>query len=74
MQRLLRLPGLHRSPRARSSQKANGHRPNSKNPVPPKIILPRSPIRQLYAEHADAPIVLDETCIKPWGKLRLLTL
>jgi hypothetical protein len=25
------------------------------------------------AEVADAPIVLDETCSKPWGKLRLLT-
>ena len=26
------------------------------------------------AQVADAPIVLDETCSKPWGKLRLLTL
>ena len=24
-------------------------------------------------QDADTPIVLDETCIKPWGKLRLLT-
>jgi hypothetical protein len=30
--------------------------------------------RRLAAEDPDAPIVLDETRAKPWGKLRLLTL
>jgi hypothetical protein len=47
---------------------------NRKNPVPLKVVLPRSPIRRLVAKDADAPIVLDETRAKPWGKLRLLTL
>src|SRR5438046_5009809 len=31
-------------------------------------------MRRRLAQSADAPIVLDETYIKPWGKLRLLTL
>jgi hypothetical protein len=40
----------------------------------PKIDLFGQPRRRRAAQVADAPIVLDESCSKPWGILRLLTL
>jgi hypothetical protein len=39
-----------------------------------KIDLVGEPRRRRAAQVADAPIVLDESCSKPWGILRLLTL
>src|SRR6187399_2189295 len=58
-------------PCARLSQKAYGQRHDSKNR---KSALPSHLMRRWLAKRVDAPIVLDETCIKRWGILRLLTL